>query len=67
VSVLGGQAQSGPRRLWDDIETIRRTWRSLDKPPRERFGVTVTPHRQAIWLDTPDSAHTWPIGATASL
>ncbi len=67
ITPEGQLTQSGPRRLWDDIETIHQTWRSLDKPPRERFGVTVTPHRQAIWLDTPDSAHTWPIDATASL
>jgi hypothetical protein len=63
----GQLTQSGPRRLWDDIEIIHRTWCSLDKPPRERFGLTVSAHHQAVWLDTPSSAHTWPIGASASL
>lgn len=58
----GAVAQSGPRRLWDDIETIHQTWRSLGTPVRERFGLTVTPQRQTIWLDTPDSDHNWQIG-----
>jgi protein-L-isoaspartate(D-aspartate) O-methyltransferase len=62
VTPEGDLTQSGPRRLWDDIETIHQTWRALDSPPRERFGLTVTPQRQAIWLDTPNSAHTWPVG-----
>lgn len=53
--------QSGPRRLWDDIETIHQTWRVLDSPPRERFGLTVTPQRQTIWLDTPDSNRRWDV------
>ena len=55
-------AQSGPCRLWDEVEALHRTWRSLGAPPRERFGLTVTPQRQAIWLDTPDSDHQWPVG-----
>lgn len=56
--------QSGPRRLWDEIETLRQTWRSLGAPPRGRFGLTVTPQRQTIWLDSPDSDHRWPSSAS---
>jgi len=48
VTPEGDLTQSGPRRLWDDIETIHQTWRALDSPPRERFGLTVTPQRQTI-------------------
>jgi protein-L-isoaspartate(D-aspartate) O-methyltransferase len=58
----GALTQSGPRRLWDDIETRHQSWRSLGAPPRERFGLTVTPQRQTIWLDTPDSGHQWQVG-----
>ncbi|MGH3898925.1 MAG: methyltransferase domain-containing protein [Pseudonocardiaceae bacterium] len=62
VTPAGDLIQSGPRRLWDDIETIHQGWCSLGTPPRERFGLTVTPQRQSIWLDTPDSNHRWPTG-----
>ncbi len=62
VTPDGALTQSGPHRLWDDIETIHETWRSLGAPPRERFGLTVTPQRQAVWLDTFDSDHQWPVG-----
>jgi protein-L-isoaspartate(D-aspartate) O-methyltransferase len=58
----GHVTQSGPHRLWDEIETIHQTWCSLESPGRERFGLTVTPHRQVIWLDTPDSDHNWRLG-----
>ncbi len=62
VTPEGDLTQSGPRRLWDEIETLHQAWSSLDTPPRERFGLTITPQRQAIWLDTPDSNHRWPVG-----
>ncbi len=62
ITADGALTQSGPRRLWDDIETIHHTWRSLDTPGRERFGLTVTPQCQVIWLDTPHSDHQWPVG-----
>ncbi|MGH3823990.1 MAG: methyltransferase domain-containing protein [Pseudonocardiaceae bacterium] len=57
----GNLTQSGPRRLWDAIETIHQAWHALERPPRERFGLTVTPQHQTIWLDTPDSSHRWPL------
>ncbi|MGH3909255.1 MAG: methyltransferase domain-containing protein [Pseudonocardiaceae bacterium] len=62
ITADGALTQSGPRRLWDDIETIHHTWRSLDTPGRERFGLTVTSQCQVIWLDTPHSDHQWPVG-----
>lgn len=45
--------QGGPSRLWDDIETARSTWQQLGQPARSRFGISVTPQKQWIWLDTP--------------
>lgn len=57
ITPEGHLTQSGPRRLWDDIETSHQTWRALGAPPRERFGLTVTPQRQTIWLDIPEGNH----------
>lgn len=62
ITPEGDVSQSGPRRLWDNAENIYHTWSSLGAPPREHFGLTVTPHCQTIWLDTPDSDHRWLVG-----
>jgi len=53
--------QGGPRQLWDLTEDAYRQWRDLDQPRRERFGITVTPTAQHLWLDRPDSGLTWPL------
>lgn len=45
--------QTGPRRLWDEIEAANRRWQEWGSPHRERFGLTVTPTAHAIWLDEP--------------
>ena len=51
--------QGGPRRLWDEAERAYTQWIELDQPRRSRFGITVEPHVQELWLDTPDSPHRW--------
>lgn len=51
--------QGGPRRLWDLIEAAHAEWRSLGRPPRDRFGITVEPDHQELWLDDPGSGHRW--------
>jgi protein-L-isoaspartate(D-aspartate) O-methyltransferase len=61
VTPDGQLTQTGQHRVWDDIEAIHQKWHSLDGPPRERFGLTVTPTRQHIWLDDPSSEHRWPL------
>jgi hypothetical protein len=64
VTTHGGRtmvAQGGPQRLWDVAEAAHRQWIALGKPGRERFGVTVAPERQEIWLDDPDGDHHWPL------
>jgi len=46
--------QYGPRRLWDEVETLHQRWTEAGKPIRDRFGLTVTAsgtHR--FWLDSP--------------
>lgn len=53
--------QGGPRRLWQIIETAHDLWNQLDRPGWDRFGLTVTPGEQTVWLDHPDSLHRWPV------
>ncbi|MCM2419749.1 methyltransferase domain-containing protein [Streptomyces sp. RKAG293] len=45
--------QSGPRRLWDEVESAMAWWNAHDRPGFERFGLTVTPDGQHVWLDNP--------------
>ncbi|WCD86515.1 Protein-L-isoaspartate O-methyltransferase [Streptomyces xanthophaeus] len=37
-------------------------WRREGRPPRERFGVTITPQGQWSWLDDPQGPYVWPLG-----
>jgi methyltransferase of ATP-grasp peptide maturase system len=53
--------QGGPKHLWDVVEAAHEEWQTLGKPARDRFGITVRPNRQELWLDTPDSPHRWPL------
>ncbi|MFD7450082.1 hypothetical protein [Kitasatospora sp. NPDC059827] len=53
--------QSGPRRLWDEVEAAWGRWDAHGRPGFERFGLTVSPDGQAVWLDTPDfPVQQWP-------
>ena len=54
--------QGGPRRLWDLLEDGHAQWCRLGMPTRERFGITVTPRHQELWLDDPAGPHRWPLG-----
>ncbi|MFD7164150.1 methyltransferase domain-containing protein [Streptomyces violascens] len=45
--------QSGPRSLWDEVETAWRWWDTQGRPGFDRFGLTVGPGGQSVWLDTP--------------
>lgn len=45
--------QKGPRWLWDEFEAAYRWWVEAGKPERRRFGMTVTPEGQRLWLDSP--------------
>lgn len=47
--------QSGPRRLWDEAESVMRWWRENGEPRFNRYGLTVTPCGQSVWLDHPDN------------
>lgn len=56
---VGGSAhqvhQCGPRRLWDEVEAAYAWWRDAGAPEHSRFGMTVTPDDQMVWLDAPSS------------
>jgi protein-L-isoaspartate O-methyltransferase len=53
--------QSGPRRLWDEMEIAHGRWQALGEPRRARFGITVDGDRQRLWLDTPTGPNHWPL------
>lgn len=61
VSERSGQVwETGPTPLWGAVENAHQLWRDLGEPGWDRFGLTVTPDRQWVWLDASDSDHTWP-------
>ena len=50
--------QHGKRNLWDEVEAAFFQWVEWGCPGRNRFGITITPTGQHIWLDSPNN----PIG-----
>ncbi|WP_433324702.1 methyltransferase domain-containing protein [Spirillospora sp. CA-294931] len=46
--------QFGPRDLWDELEAVFFRWIRWGQPDRARFGITVSPEGQHVWLDDPD-------------
>ncbi|HJD80519.1 methyltransferase [Kitasatospora aureofaciens] len=47
--------QGGPRALWSELEAVASTWLSNGRPRLERYGLTVTPETNTVWLDDPDN------------
>ncbi|MCW2899023.1 MAG: protein-L-isoaspartate(D-aspartate)O-methyltrans ferase [Streptosporangiaceae bacterium] len=45
--------QRGPRNLWREVEDAFFTWVRWGEPARDRFGLTVTPEGQHVWLEDP--------------
>lgn len=45
--------QVGGRRLWDEVEDAYGWWAGRGRPARDRFGLTVTPDEQAVWVGEP--------------
>ncbi|WTW96010.1 methyltransferase domain-containing protein [Streptomycetaceae bacterium NBC_01309] len=43
-------AQSGARSLWDELEAAWDRWLAYDRPPPDRFGLTVDTQGQWPWL-----------------
>jgi hypothetical protein len=50
---------AGPHDLWADVEDAHDEWARMGAPAWHRFGLTATPTTQRVWLDSPDSPHTW--------
>ncbi|WP_329067099.1 methyltransferase domain-containing protein [Streptomyces sp. NBC_01429] len=50
-----GLRQHGPRAIWDEVEAAYAWWREAGSPVRTRYGLTVTPAGQHLWLDEPGS------------
>lgn len=46
--------QSGPRRLWHEVEAAFDWWERIGRPDHAEFGLTVTPDAHQIWLHTPE-------------
>ncbi|MEU7094195.1 methyltransferase domain-containing protein [Kitasatospora aureofaciens] len=47
--------QSGPRSLWNEVESAWNWWDDRGRPGFDRFGLTVTPDGHTVWLDGPDN------------
>jgi hypothetical protein len=53
--------QSGPRNLWNEIETAYHWWLNAGSPGPQRWRITVTPQDQQITLaDTSAAANMAP-------
>ncbi|GII97123.1 methyltransferase domain-containing protein [Sinosporangium siamense] len=44
----------GPRDVWAIVEDAHTWWESHGRPDVGEFGLSVTPERQWLWLETPD-------------
>jgi hypothetical protein len=55
--------ETGSRALWAEVEQLHDLWHDCQQPRRERFGLSVSHERQWVWLDSPDSSHTWELPA----
>ncbi|WP_162890312.1 methyltransferase domain-containing protein [Streptomyces olivoreticuli] len=45
--------QRGPRALWSEVEEAYVWWQGVGAPVRTRYGLSVTPAGQSVWLDEP--------------
>ncbi|OYP20327.1 protein-L-isoaspartate(D-aspartate) O-methyltransferase [Streptomyces sp. FBKL.4005] len=45
--------QSGPRKLWDEVEKAYGWWDGQGRPGFDRFGLTVSAEGETVWLDEP--------------
>jgi len=51
--------EGGPTALWDSLERAHQVWLEHEQPDWTRLGLTITPDRQRLWIDTPDGT-SWP-------
>jgi methyltransferase of ATP-grasp peptide maturase system len=61
AGTAGTVVQGGPRRLWDALEETHTDWATLGKPPRYKFGLSVTASGEhTLWHGSP-SGPSWPV------
>ncbi|MBV9012482.1 MAG: hypothetical protein JO272_10610, partial [Pseudonocardiales bacterium] len=48
--------QSGPRNLWDEIETAYHWWLDAGRPSPQQWHITITPDAQHITLTETDTS-----------
>ena len=46
--------ENGNRSLWAEAEAAYLAWLSAGCPAQDRYGLTITPAGQHLWLDTPE-------------
>lgn len=51
--------EAGPHHLWRSVEQGYDTWNVLGRPDWSRFGLTVTPTTQRLWIDNRNSETAW--------
>lgn len=51
----GQVLEAGPTPLWPHVEDAITEWRRSGQPSWEQFGLAVTEHYTALWLDSPDN------------
>jgi hypothetical protein len=60
--------QGGPRSLWNAAEALYQDWCCLDRPDRDRFGLTVSHDgRHEVWLDDATAGQRWELPTTRSV
>ncbi|MEV6122054.1 methyltransferase domain-containing protein [Streptomyces sp. NPDC052077] len=57
----GTAAEAGPRDLWTLLEDAHRVFQVAGRPAPDRYGITVSPRGQRVWLDDPDGPG-WSLG-----
>lgn len=48
-------AETGPVRLWHQVELAHQRWEHAGRPDWPRLGLIVTPDHQTIYVDEPDN------------
>jgi methyltransferase of ATP-grasp peptide maturase system len=52
--------EGGPTALWDNVERAHQVWLEHGQPEWNRLGLTITPERQRLWIDSPEGT-SWPL------
>jgi hypothetical protein len=56
----------GTHDPWETVETAHQTWTQLGQPQPSALGLTITPDKQYVWCQHPDSDWTHPLTSQSS-